>query len=74
MALAGLSISQSHLPLSVFMYFFQVHGGPLKLGGITAPALLPYLFQNKHNQNLKAREKLRQKRYTWIGNFLHIFQ
>lgn len=74
MALAGLRISQSHVPLSVFMYFFQVHGGLLKLGGVTAPALLPYLFQSKHNQNLKARGKLRQKRYTWIGNFSHISQ
>lgn len=54
--------------------FFQVHSGLLKLGGIIAPALLSYLFQSKHNQNLKARGKLRQKRYAWIGNISRIFQ
>lgn len=40
--------------------FLQVHGLPCglpKLGGVTSPALLPYPFQRKHNQNLKAREK-----------------
>lgn len=48
-ALCAQYFSVTPSTFCVYVYF-QVHSGVLKLGGITAPAFLPYLFQSKHNQ------------------------
>lgn len=69
MALCAQYFTVTPSTLCVYV-FFQVHSSVL--GGITAPALLPYLFQNKHDQNLKAREKSRQKN-TLGRKYMYIF-
>lgn len=64
------TVTPSTFCISVFLQVHRLPCGLLKLGGVRPPALL---FQSKHNRNRKAREKLRQKRYTWIGNISTYF-
>lgn len=65
---ARLSTSQSHFPLSVFMYFFRCMWSLGLWKCHTSKLSCLTYFTLSITKNLRPGKKWKQKRYTWIGN------